>query len=288
MGASVINTNMSSINAQRALSKTGNALQQAMERLSSGLRVNSAKDDAAGLAIADRMTSQIRGMTVATRNANDGISMAQTAESSMGQLTDLFQRMRDLAVQAKNTAAVSSDDRSKLQTEFKQLGQEVKRIIDNTKYNGKQLLKGSLSGANFQVGWSTATDNQISITVSNLTTVAGVSVLFGDQKSIGYSGDTLANVSNGVASVIQALDVAIGKVDTFRSKLGAVQSRFTMTITNLEASIEAQSAARSRILDADFAAETANLAKGQVLQQAGTAMLAQANQLPSQVLTLLK
>ena len=288
MSSSVINTNMASINAQRSLSKTGNMLQSAMERLSSGLRVNSAKDDAAGLAIADRMTSQIRGMTVATRNANDGISMSQTAESAMGQLTDLFQRMRDLAVQAKNTAAVSSDDRSKLQTEFKQLGQEVKRIIDNTKYNGKQLLKGSLSGANFQVGWSTATDNQISITVSNLTTVSGVSVLFGDQKSIGYSGDTLANVSNGVASVIQALDTAIGKVDTFRSKLGAVQSRFTMTITNLDSAIEAQSAAKSRIMDADFAAETANLAKAQVLQQAGTAMLAQANQLPSQVLTLLK
>lgn len=288
MSSSVINTNMASINAQRSLSKTGNMLQSAMERLSSGLRVNSAKDDAAGLAIADRMNSQIRGMTVATRNANDGISMAQTAESAMGQLTDLFQRMRDLAVQARNTAAVSSDDRAKLNTEFKQLGSEVSRIIDNTKYNGKQVLKGSLQSANFQVGWSTGADNQISITVSNLTLVSGVSALLGTQKSIGWAGSTNANVESAVGSVIEALDTAIGKVDTFRSKLGAVQSRFTMTITNLNSAIEAQSAAKSRIMDADFAAETANLAKAQVLQQAGTAMLAQANQLPSQVLTLLK
>lgn len=285
MSASVINTNMASINAQRSLSKTGSALQTAMERLSSGLRVNSAKDDAAGLAIADRMTSQIRGMTVAARNANDGISMAQTAESAMGQLTDLFQRMRDLAVQAANFAGVSSDDRDKMNTEFQQLGAEVKRIMDNTRYNGKQLLKGSLSGANFQVGYSIGTDNQISITVSNLTTVSGIKDVMSANGTYQISG---AMTSASVRSTIQYLDVAIEKVDTFRAKLGAVQSRFTMTITNLEASIEAQSAARSRIMDADFAAETAALAKGQVLQQAGTAMLAQANQLPSQVLTLLK
>jgi flagellin len=196
--------------------------------------------------------------------------------------------MRDLAVQARNTAAVSSDDRAKLNTEFSQLGLEVSRIIDNTKYNGKQLLKGSLDGANFQVGWSTAADNQISVTVSNLASVSGVTSLLGTGKSIAFAGLSNGAVESGIASVIQAIDVAVGKVDTFRSKLGAVQSRFTMTITNLESAIEAQSAARSRILDADFAAETANLAKSQVLQQAGTAMLAQANQLPSQVLTLLK
>jgi len=294
MSASVINTNIASINAQRSLAKTGSALQSAMERLSSGLRVNTAKDDAAGLAIADRMTSQIRGMTVATRNANDGISMSQTAESAMGQITDLFQRMRDLAVQGRNSAAVSEDDRRKMNEEFLQLGKEVKRIVDNTSYNQRKVLGGALSNVKFQVGWSTAADNQITISVNAFTGVSGVSKLFGDQMSIGIATSaastsaTATSVESMIGSVINALDLAIGKVDTYRSKLGAVQNRFTMTITNLEAAIEAQSAARSRILDADFASETANLARAQVLQQAGTAMLAQANQQPSQVLTLLK
>ncbi|MEY4718683.1 MAG: hypothetical protein RL563_1301, partial [Pseudomonadota bacterium] len=150
--AMVINTNVSSLNAQRMLSNTNSSLSVSMERLSSGLRVNSAKDDAAGLAISDRMSSQIRGMTVAMRNANDGISMAQTAEASMGSITETMQRMRDLAVQAANFGAVSSGDREKLQTEFKQLGDEISRIIQNTEFNGKKVLNGALSGANFQVG----------------------------------------------------------------------------------------------------------------------------------------
>jgi flagellin len=248
------------------------------------LRVNSAKDDAAGLAIADRMTSQIRGMTVAVRNANDGISMAQVAESSMGTITDTLQRMRDLAVQAANTGAVSTGDRQKLQDEFKQLGAEIGRIIDNTSFNGKKILAGSLEGANFQVGWSTAVDNQISITVSHLASQSGLENLVGATPlSIG-SGASIGKIK----SAINQIDVAVGKIDGFRSKLGAIQNRFSTTINNLQSAIENQTAARSRIMDADFAAETANLSRAQILQQAGVAMLSQANQAPQTVLGLLR
>jgi len=254
-----------------------------MERLSSGLRVNSAKDDAAGLSIADKMTSQIRGMTVAMRNANDGISMAQTAESAMGAITETLQRMRDLGVQAANRGAVSDSDREKLQTEFKQLGDEIGRIIGNTEFNGKKILAGSLVGAIFQVGAGTSANNQISITVSNLSNVSGIGVIQAGTVSIG-SVATSANV----LSAIDSIDVAIGKIDDFRANLGAVQNRFTTTIGNLQSSIENQSAARSRIMDADFAVETSNLSRSQILQQAGTAMLSQANQSAQSVLSLLQ
>jgi len=280
----VINTNVASLTSQRFLSQSSSSLSTSMERLSSGLRVNSAKDDAAGLAISDRMTSQVRGMTVAIRNANDGISMAQTAEGAMGTITDTMQRMRDLAVQAANTGAVGSQDRQKLQEEFSQLGKELNRIINNTEFNGKKVLNGSLSGVNFQVGANTAVDNQISINVSNLSAASGIKSLFGAAAvSIG-SGAGSANVR----LAIDAIDTAISKVDGFRAKLGAIQNRFTTTISNLQSSIENQSAARSRIMDADFATETSNLSRTQILQQAGTAMLAQANQSTSNVLTLLR
>ncbi|AMK77767.1 MULTISPECIES: flagellin [Methylomonas] len=282
--AMVINTNVGSLNSQRFLNKTNDSLATSMERLSSGLRINSARDDAAGLAISDKMTSQIRGMTVAVRNANDGISMAQTAESGMGAITDTLQRMRDLAVQAANRAAVSGSDRDKLQTEFKQLGLEIKRIIQNTEFNGKKILNGSLQGANFQVGANTTTDNQVSVTVSNLEKVNSLSALFG---AAGYSIGSGA-ASAKVRSAISAIDSAIKKIDTFRSTLGAIQNRFTTTVANLQSSIENQSAARSRILDTDFATETSNLSKTQILQQAGTAMLAQANQSGQSVLSLLR
>ncbi|MBD9355073.1 flagellin domain-containing protein [Methylomonas albis] len=281
--AMVINTNVGSLNSQRFLNKTNDSLSTSMERLSSGLRINSAKDDAAGLAISDKMTSQIRGMTVAVRNANDGISMAQTAESGMGAITDTLQRMRDLGVQAANRAAVSGTDRDKLQTEFKQLGLEIKRIIQNTEFNGKKILNGSLAGANFQVGANTTTDNQVSVTVSDLVKVNSLSALFGTGYSIGSAAG-----SAKVRSAISAIDSAIKKIDTFRSTLGAIQNRFTTSVANLQSSIENQSAARSRILDTDFATETSNLSKTQILQQAGTAMLAQANQSGQSVLSLLR
>lgn len=280
----VINTNISSLNSQRMLSKTNDSLQTAMEHLSSGLRVNSAKDDAAGLAIANKMTSQIRGMTVAIRNANDGISMAQTAEAGMGNITETLQRMRDLAVQAANFGAVSLDDRKKLQNEFKQLGDEVGRIIKNTEFNGKKILNGSLTGVNFQVGANTSTNNQISINVSGLLKTSGVSGVIAMAASAGIGSVASARVR----SVINQIDGAIAKIDRFRSTLGAIQNRFVTTIANLQSSVENQSAARSRIVDADFAAETSALSRAQILQQAGTAMLAQANQVTQGVLKLLQ
>ncbi|MGZ5049769.1 MAG: flagellin N-terminal helical domain-containing protein [Methylobacter sp.] len=278
-----INTNLSALNVQGALAKNQMDLNSAMERLSTGLRVNTAKDDAAGLAISDRMNSQIRGMTVAIRNANDGISMAQTAEAAMGTITDTLQRMRDLGVQAANTGAVGSGDRQKLQLEFNQLGLEIKRIVDNTTFNDKKILAGSMKGANFQVGAATSTNNQISITVSSLSTISGIKELFGTQQSIGSTA-----TSAGVRSAIDSIDLAIKKVDHFRATLGAVQNRFTTTIANLQSSVQNQSAAKSRIMDADFAAETARLSRSQILQQAGTAMLAQANQSGQGVLSLLR
>jgi flagellin len=276
----VINTNMGSINSQRQLTSTNNHLSTSMERLSSGMRVNSAKDDAAGLAISNKMTSQIRGMTVAVRNANDGISLAQTAESAMGTMTETMQRMRDLAVQSANDAAVNGSDRDKLQTEFKQLNDELTRIISNTEFNGKKIINGSLaSGAAIQVGANTTSDNQITIAIDNLSvTISGVTMA-----SIGGSA-----TASGALAAITAIDNAIKAIDTSRASLGAVQNRFTTTISNLQSSIENQSAARSRITDADFAMETANLSRNQILQQAGTAMLAQANQSTQSVLKLLQ
>jgi flagellin len=280
MSGMVINTNISSINSQRQLNKTNLDLSTSMERLSSGLRVNSAKDDAAGLAISNRMTSQIRGMTVATRNANDGISMAQTAEAAMGTLTETMQRMRDLAVQSANDAGVSTEDRDKLQEEFKQLNDELTRIITNTEFNGKKIINGSLAGGlAVQVGANTSADNQILISIDNL------SVTVGSVTTASIGG--LAGAS-GALSAINQLDAAIKSIDTSRAKLGAIQNRFTTTITNLQSSIENQSAARSRITDTDFAMETANLSRNQILQQAGTAMLAQANQSGQAVMKLLQ
>lgn len=278
--AMVINTNVASINSQRRLTDTNNMLATSMERLSSGLRVNSAKDDAAGLAIANGMNSQIRGMGVAVRNANDGISMAQTAEAAMGELTNTLQRMRDLGVQSANRGAVSDSDREKLQTEFKQLNDELSRIVKNTEFNGKKIINGSLSGGvKFQIGANTTSDNQITISVANLsTTLSNVTAA-----SIGSTA-----TSDGVLSAIDIIDQAIKDIDNSRAKLGAVQNRFTTTISNLQSSIENQSAAKSRILDADFASETATLSRNQILQQAGTAMLSQANQAPQAVLGLLR
>ncbi|MBE0468770.1 MAG: flagellin FliC [Methyloprofundus sp.] len=278
--AMVINTNVASINSQRQLTNSNNALATSMERLSSGLRVNSAKDDAAGLAIGNRMDSQIRGMTVATRNASDGISMAQTAEAAMGEITQTMQRMRDLAVQSANDGAVTGDDRDKLQSEFQQLNAELTRIITNTEFNGKKIINGSLAGGvAIQVGANTSSDNQITVDVANLSaTIADVTTA-----SIGGSAAVA-----GALAAITAIDTAIEAIDTSRAKLGAVQNRFTTTISNLQSSIENQSAAKSRIMDTDFAAETAQLSRNQILQQAGTAMLSQANQAPQAVLGLLR
>lgn len=282
--ALAINTNVASMNSQRSINRTNNELATTMQRLSSGLRVNSAKDDAAGLAIGNKMTAQIRGMTVAARNANDGISMAQTAESAMGSLTESLQRMRDLAIQSSNRASVGATDRDKLQTEYKQLALELKRVINNTEFNGIKVLNGGLSGGqNLQVGANTAIDNQIAISVANLSVnnSTGIGSVF--TTSIGGSA-TSANV----LSAVNIIDNALKSIDTARATLGASQNRLTATIGNLQSSIENQSAARSRIMDTDFAAETAQLSRNQILSQAGTAMLAQANQASQNVLSLLR
>ena len=399
MGMS-INTNSVSINAQRNLGLSGNSLATSMQRLSSGLRVNSAKDDAAGLAIAERMNTQVKGLAVASRNANDGISLAQTAEGALGKVGDMLQRMRELAVQSGN-ATNSKTDREALQAELKQLRDEVDRVAKTTSFNGAKLLDGSFTGAVFQVGANSGdnitvgalantkvdklgktnyaagshasiTETQknaagaaltsaaatititgangvaVTATVAKGDSVTGdealgralqainsktsdtgvVAFLSSDGKSIEYrasvkDGESAATVAvgsaqtdfqaligmaavagnaktvTGLAAVdigtqagaweaLQQVDKAIDKVNTARGELGAIQTRFEKTVENIDIQNENLTAARGRVVDADFAQETANLSRTQILQQAGTAMVAQANQLPQQVLSLLR
>ncbi|MDO9316139.1 MAG: flagellin [Burkholderiaceae bacterium] len=263
-----INTNVSSLNAQRNLSMSQSSLSTSMQRLSSGLRVNNAKDDAAGLAIADRMNAQIRGINVAIRNANDGISLAQTAEGALSTVTDVLQRMRELAVQAQNGSNGTSD-RANLDTEYQQLSAEVTRIATQTKFNGSAIVGASAGTQVFQVGANNG--DTLSITTSTVSTVAG-------------DVTTSANAS----TALSAIDAKLDTITTSRATYGAAINRFQFAIASLQITGENQSAARGRIMDADFAEETANLSRAQILQQAGTAMVAQANQLPQQVLQLLK
>ena len=390
--ASVINTNVSSLNTQRNLASSQSALATSIQRLSTGLRVNSAKDDAAGLAISERMSSQVRGLNVAARNANDGISLAQTAEGSLGKVGDMLQRMRELAVQSAN-ATNSQTDRDALNAEVTQLKEEIGRVATTTQFNGTKLLDGSFSAQKFQVGanagetidlaaianvslaalgtltppdTTTYTQTLSAITptafatgiaageltingvgivtadgaadapaalaalvasfdaakLANPTTLSNVSMdATGAITSTDASltiGGTLANVSGataattaGTATVVAgtqetgianltigtaadataamtAIDTALTAVNTARGNLGAVQSRFENAISNIQVTSENLSAARSRIVDTDFASETANLTRAQILQQAGNAMLSQANQQPQQVLALLR
>ncbi|AIJ44652.1 flagellin [Comamonas testosteroni TK102] len=397
--AMTINTNVVSINAQRNLGLSGNSLATSMQRLSSGLRVNSAKDDAAGLAIAERMSTQVRGLSVASRNANDGISLAQTAEGALGKVGDMLQRMRELAVQSGN-ATNSKSDREALQSELSQLRDEVDRVAKTTSFNGAKLLDGGFTGAVFQVGANSgdnitvgalantkvdelgnstygkaadvtaatvktqaqasisAGDVTIKITGSNGTETSvkiakdanvtedealgkvvaainsktadtGVTAFLSDDKTKielratenQANGDDIANVKIDTGSSIAAVDVtagaatagggkgidqvdistqsgawealqridkAIDKVNSSRGDLGAIQTRFEKSVENIDIQSENITAARGRITDADFAKETANLSRTQILQQAGTAMVAQANQLPQQVLSLLR
>ena len=399
MGMS-INTNSVSINAQRNLGLSGNSLATSMQRLSSGLRVNSAKDDAAGLAIAERMNTQVKGLAVASRNANDGISLAQTAEGALGKVGDMLQRMRELAVQSGN-ATNSKTDREALQAELKQLRDEVDRVAKTTSFNGKKVLDGSFTGAVFQVGANsgdnitvgalantkvdqlgkttygagnhpgvtpaaknaaaaamTNADATITVTgangvgtnvtitkdanitsdealgrviqaINSKTADTGVVAFLADNgQSIEYrasvkTGENAAVVAVGAApadvnsmisltagtgnekkvtgidkldigtqagawEALQQIDSAIDKVNTARGELGAIQTRFEKTVENIDIQNENLTAARGRVVDADFAMETANLSRTQILQQAGTAMVAQANQLPQQVLSLLR
>jgi flagellin len=376
----IINTNIASLNAQRNLNMSQTSLATSLQRLSSGLRINSAKDDAAGLAIATRFTSQINGLNQAARNANDGISLSQTAEGALGTVTDNLQRIRELAVQSAN-ATNSLSDRQALNTEAQQLMSEINRVSTTTSFNGVKLLDGSFSSQDFQVGanageiitvsaiantqasalgsTSVATMNGVqatgfatAIVAGNLTingvdigplaaaatqqarvaqvkdainaisaqtkvaasvdsssgnlvltsaitiTVAGTGVAANlginpaaaaatVTTTTGFAALDLSSVS-GANLAIQYMDSALTGVNTARATLGAVQSRFASVVTNLQTTAENLSASRSRILDTDFAAETANLTRAQIMQQAGTAMLAQANALPQTVLALLK
>ena len=282
-----INTNVASLTAQRNTAANSASLSTTMQRLSSGLRINSAKDDAAGLAIADRMNTQVRGMNVAVRNAGDAISMAQVAEGGLSTMNDMLQRMRELAVQASNAtnSAGSAGDIAKLDNEYKQLGAELSRMLDATQFNGEKILNGSASYV-FQVGANAGAENQITIANGDISlsgNAAFSAVASGGASATLITGTASANTAN-----IAALDAAISAVNDRRASLGALQSRFENTISYLRTASENQSAARGRIMDADFAAETANLSRTQILQQAGTAMIAQANQQPQSVLKLLQ
>ena len=374
----VINTNISSLNAQRNLNASQNSLAVSLQRLSSGLRINSAKDDAAGLAISERFTAQIRGLNQAARNANDGISLAQTAEGALGEIGNNLQRIRELAVQSRN-ATNSSSDRAALQVEAAALKAEIDRVATQTAFNGVKLLDGSFANQVFQVGanagetitvssiansQSTALGTYSRATVTGIAATAVTAITAGDLTINGTSvgavaasasateragairdainsvagttgvyavndtattvtlsstaaitvglagtattattgltaGATAATTVTGFSTLdistvagadtaMNAMDAALTAVNTARANLGAVQNRFTSVVTNLQTAAENLSASRSRILDADFAAETANLTRAQILQQAGTAMLAQANAQPNNVLALLR
>ena len=376
--ASVINTNVPSLNAQRNLSASQGSLNVSIQRLSTGLRVNSAKDDAAGLAIAERMNAQVKGLNVAARNANDGVSLAQTAEGALGKIGDMVQRIRELAVQSSN-ATNSSADRSALQEEVSQLKQEIDRVAGSSSFNGKKLLDGSFTAEKFQVGadagenitiasitnaslagmgvvnrastqsstaitdltatvagdltingtdigvlaaagttqerqaqivdainrvstttgvgaFFDAANNKIALTSSatiTLTGAAGAKVGFvaADSATAAPSANMASlDISSygGAQLAIQQADSALNQINGARAKLGAIQSRFENAVTNIQIASENTTAARSRIMDTDFAAETASMTRAQILQQAGNAMLSQANQLPQQVLSLLR
>ena len=279
----VINTNLMSLNAQRNLSATQSALATSVQRLSTGLRVNSAKDDAAGLAIAERMNTQVRGMNVAIRNANDAISLSQTAEGALSKINDMGQRMRELAVQSAN-ATNSESDRANLDAEFQALSAEIKRNLEGTSFNGTKLF-AALATMTFQVGANNAATDQIAVVTTNLTADTTMTGILG-----GGGGATAADIKTVDKSrdALDKLDKMLATVNAKRAEFGATQNRFEAVIQTLQVSAENQTAARSRIMDADFASETAALTRSQVLQQAGTAMLSQANSLPNNVLSLLR
>ncbi len=267
-----INTNVASLNTQRALNASQSQLQTSLARLSSGLRINSAKDDAAGLAISERMTAQIRGLNQAARNANDAISLAQTAEGGLVEVTSNLQRIRELAVQAAN-GTNSAGDLAALQTEVTQRLAEITRIADQTSFNNVNLLDGSLAATDFQVG------------ANQGETIQVAAVADFDATALGVNG---VDLTTAAGAAIGLVDTALDTVNTQRATFGAVQNRFESTIANAQTAAENLSAARSRIRDADFAAETAELTRTQILQQAGMAMLSQANSAPQNVLALIQ
>ncbi|WP_329958324.1 flagellin [Leclercia adecarboxylata] len=276
----VINTNLLSLTTQNNLNKSQSSLGTAIERLSSGLRINSSKDDAAGQAIANRMTSQVKGMTQAARNANDGISLVQTAEGNLNEINTNLQRIRELSVQAANDTNGSTDLKS-INTEIGQRLKEIDRIAGSANFNGKKLLNGSVTAdLKIQVGAGVATEDTIGIGSNALINATSGSLDAKLSTSISNNSDA--------QTVISAADAAIAKIDEARSNMGAIQNRFESTVNNLNNSISNLSAAQSRIQDADYATEVSNMSRAQILQQAGTSVLSQANQVPQAMLSLLR
>lgn len=274
-------TNVASLNAQRNLSNTQNALASSVGRLSSGMRINTASDDAAGLGISENLKSNIRSMAQAQRNANDGISMSQVAEGSMSDMQGIVSRMRELSVQSANST-LGDNERGYIQTEFTQLSQEINRIGTVTEFNGQKLLDGAAStGLTFQIGIQNTANDRLAMSITKLTT-----------STLGSTSLHIASASLSTAAKAQAaigaFDKAIQQLSSSRAKVGATQNRMQVTVSNLAVTQENLTAANSRIRDVDVASESANLTKSQILSQAGLAVLAQANQLPQSALSLLR
>ncbi|WP_324023871.1 flagellin N-terminal helical domain-containing protein [Aeromonas caviae] len=281
-----INTNVSSLNSQRNLMNTNKALDTAYQRLSSGLRINSAKDDAAGLQISNRLTSQINGLNQGNRNANDGISLAQTAEGAMEEITGMFQRMRVLAEQSANGSNTNAD-RSALQQEVKQLATEINRIAKDTTFGGTKLLNGTYKGV-FQVGADAKQTISFSLTQANGFSISGINAAATAGGGFAAISTLSISTQDNAQSVLGAVDKMIAGVDKKRAELGAIQNRMESTIRNQANIAENLSSARSRVRDADFAVETAALTQYNILQQAASTVLAQANQRPNGALSLLR
>jgi len=280
MAISVL-TNVASMNAQRNLAGTQQALSASIGRLSSGMRINSASDDAAGLGISENLKADIRSMAQAQRNTNDGISMSQVAEGAMNEMGGIVSRMRELAVQSANQT-LGGDERGYIQTEFTQLRNEINRISATTEFNGQKLVDGSASaGLSFQVGINNTSNDRVSMSITKLTTSTLGST------SLHIASATLSTAT-GARNALAAFDKAITQLSSSRAKVGAVQNRLQVTVSNLGVAQENLSAANSRIRDVDVASETAQLTKGQILSQAGLAVLSQANQVPQSALSLLR
>jgi len=269
-------TNISSLRAQRNLNKTSNALTQNINRLSSGLRINRAGDDAAGSAISSQLTAYEQGLKQASRNSNDGISVIQTAEGALSEMTGIVQRMRELSVQAANEGTMDTTERGYLDQEFQLLESELDRIVNVTEYNGQKLVDGTIStGVNFQVGMKNTANDRISVSIANTNST-----------QLGLNDEALTTAT-AAQKAIAALDSALQTINTERGTLGATQNRLEMTLSNLATMHENMAAGNSRIKDVDVAEETAAMSRNQILSQAGTSVLAQANQLPQSALSLI-
>ena len=275
----VINTNIASINAQRNLSRTEDDLHSSLAKLSSGMRITAAKDDAAGLAISEKLRAQIRGMAQAERNANDGISLVQTAEGALDQVSNILTRMRELSVQAA-TGTLGDEERGYLDAEYDKLISEIDRIASVTEFNGQRLLNGATStGISFQVGLSADTMDRITVSIMNTYASA-----LGSGTAL--DAQTLSTIT-GARNAMSVIDAAIQDISGTRGDLGAAQNRLATTVKNLATQRENLSAANSRIRDVDVASETVNMTRSQILMQAGVSVLAQANQLPTMALSLI-